>query len=276
VNGGFLFFTHILKAGGTSVETALRRALGIRHMAVDPPVGWIYTPEDFRFDRRLNPMAVSFSSHWLRPFTSFGDADARIRWHTMLRDPVSRYRSHRQHHLERFRITQSAEEWLAEPIFRNWQTRQIAGEEDLAAARQILEQKFAFVGLLEQFAQSVHAMGVCLGVPNLEVPRSGPQNRARSEATRRRIEDEFARHEDVVLHNNELDLRLYSFVRDELYPRQVVGADGAGQLGTSARSERFGDARLAVNLAFRRLVQLPLYRLRAAQAARNGRADVRR
>src|SRR5690606_24438870 len=76
---GLLYcFSHVQKAGGTTVEAVMRRNLGIRHMVVDPRLGWIYRETDLRADLRLNPLARNLCSHWLRPFVRFGDLEERM------------------------------------------------------------------------------------------------------------------------------------------------------------------------------------------------------
>lgn len=277
----YLFFTHVLKAGGTTVEAALRRALGIRHMAVDPPTGWIYTAADFDFDRRLNPLASSFSSHWLRPFESFGSCDPAIRWYTMLREPIARYRSHRQHHIERFDSHRPFEEWAADPVLRNWQTRQIAGEEDLLAAKQLLEGRYAVVGLLEEMERSLLLFRDVLRLPSLRAARGEVHNRAFSSRLRAELQEEFERHAGLVREYNALDLELYDFAARTLFPTQVraygeermerdlarAGSNPAGMLDR---------VRAGTQLIYRRGIQLPVASLRRRSELRRGRPDLRR
>lgn len=281
MSGELHFFTHVLKAGGTSVEVQLRKALGIRHMGVDPPVGWIYTPEDLAFDRRVNPLARSFSSHWLRPFVSFGPLDSQIVWHTMLRSPLDRYRSHRQHHVERFGNRESFEEWSDHPTHSNWQTRQIARGEDLEAARQILTERYRFVGLLERFEESLVLLWDALGLDLNLLHFSGERhNPGRSDRVARRVREELALHEDRVRQQNALDVQLYRVVSEQLFPEHVAryGAERLREevAAAHARSASLrSHARSWSHLAFRRLVQLPVMRVRKRQAIRSGREDVR-
>ena len=277
----YLFFTHILKAGGTTVEAALRRALGIRHMAVDPPTGWIYTPADFDFDRRLNPIACSFSSHWLRPFQSYGRFDSRIRWYTMLREPLARYRSHRQHHIERFASRRPFEEWAADAMLGNWQTRQLAGEADVLAAKQILQERCCVVGLLEQMDCSLLLFSERLGLPALRPATGEVHNQAFSTELRAELQEEFERHAELVEANNSLDLELYEFAAHTIFPAQVR-AYGTERMQrqlaepASPASSLLGQVRAGAQLLFRRGIQLPAARVRRRAQIRAGRPDIRR
>lgn len=277
----YLFFTHVLKAGGTSIEAALRRTLGIRHMAVDPPTGWIYTAADFAFDRRLNPLARSFSSHWLRPFVSFGAFDDRITWFTMLREPLNRYRSHRQHHIERFRSRKSFQAWAADPILRNWQTRQIAGEEDVLAAKQILRERYRVVGLLERMDASLLLFRHALGLPQLPIAPRQIHNGAGSEHLRLQLEQEFEQNAESVRANNALDLELYDYAAGTLFAEQV-DTYGRERLDRELTAEqRTSDAALdplrsTAQLLYRRAIQLPISRIRRTYVVHSGRKDVRR
>jgi hypothetical protein len=277
----FFFFTHVQKAGGTTVEVLLRRHFGLRHMQVDPRSGWRYDPDDFRFARRINPLARSFASHWLRPFVRFGRLDERIVWHTMLRDPLRRFLSHYQYMVEEMGSRKTFDEWMRQPLQHNWQTQLIAGEADVGAARQILAERYSSVGLLERFDESLLLMRDRLGLGNMPLGYVR-HNAARSSRLKEETQARFHALEAECREYNALDLELYEYVTAELYPAQVE-AYGAARLkadlvtefrdvngSTAARLKEFG------NIAYRRAVYLPASRLRRGLGRSDGEAEQRR
>lgn len=275
-------FSHIQKAAGTSVEAIMRRHFGVRHMVVNPPRGWIYRSHDLAADVRLNPLAASISSHWLRPFVDFDDWEERLVWYTFLREPIARVLSHYQYHVERMGVTRPLRAWLDDPLQQNWQTRFLAGEPDVGAAKQILAGRYAAVGLTERFDESMVLVRRLLGIARLRLWYGKPHNVAVSSARKEQVRREYEEIRDDVRERNRLDLELYDFAVRELYPRQVSAFGGAEALGEAvvrikAEQPRASDRlRELTFLAFRRGVHLPVQRLRHGAAVRRNDPDERR
>jgi hypothetical protein len=273
-------FSHVQKAGGTTVEAVMRRHFGVRHMLVNPPRGWIYRKQDLAADLRLNSWLRSIGSHWLRPFVEFGELGERLAWYVFLREPVSRFLSHYQYHVEHMGVTAPFQEWMKQPIQHNWQTQFLAGEQDVEAAKQILAARYRAVGLLERFDESLLLVRRALGLDGLD-PRYGqPHNPAKSGDARHSMKEQFR---DECLDYNRLDLELYRFACDELYPRQVAEYGGEDRLREDVASEfapgataLAGSANELGYLLFRRAVHLPVQRVRSRRARLRGMPDERR
>jgi hypothetical protein len=279
--GSYLFFTHVQKAGGTTVEVILRRHFGVRHVQVNPRLGWRYGASDFRFDRRMNPLARSYASHWLRPFVDFGTYDDRIMWVTMLREPIARFLSHYQYAVERMGRRKSFVDWMRNPRQHDWQTRLLAGRADADAAFQILSERYRCVGLLERFDESLLLMRARIGLPQLRVNYTRPVNAAQSHRFKEQTREAFEAHRDECLEYNGQDVRLYERVAAELFPAQVA-TYGAERLGREALTE-FRESpdspadrvRNLSYIAFRRVLYLPAAGLRRRLAQLRGEPDVR-
>ena len=218
-NAPIACFSHVQKAGGTTVEAVMRRHFGVRHMLVNPPRGWIYRREDLAADLRLNPWARSICGHWLRPFVDFGEFEPRLRWYVFLREPISRFLSHYRYHVERMGTTAPFPRWSRSRIQQNWQTQFLAGEQDVEAAKQILASRYDAVGLLEDFDRSLLLVKRALELQDLDTYYGRPHNPANSPQRPEEIEREVM---ERCYECNELDLELYRFASEELYPRQVA------------------------------------------------------
>jgi hypothetical protein len=269
-------FSHIQKAAGTTLEVLLRRHFGVRHLLVNPPLGWTYCAADLAADLRLNPLVRSIAGHWLRPFTDFGRFESQLRWYTFLRDPIPRVLSHYQYHVEHMGVTRPLADWLrANPVQQNWQTRYLAGAADLDTARRTLEQRYAFVGLTERFDESLVLMRHCLGLSTMRLTYGKPHNVARSDVRKARVLEEFHAHRDVILELNALDLELYRFAVEQVYPNQIAAFGGQQLLSSSVREEAagavtHGKINEIMFLAYRRAVHRPMQKLRTRKALRRG------
>lgn len=271
-------FSHVQKAGGTTVEAVMRRHFGARHMLVDPPRGWIYRKADLAADLRLNPWTRSICGHWLRPFVNFGEFESRLLWYVFLREPVARFLSHYQYHAEQMGVTAPFRRWSRSRIQHNWQTQYLAGEQDVEAAKQILSGRYVALGLLEDFDRSLLLVRRALRLEGLDIWYGRPHNAANG--SRREPLSSEAR--ELCLECNELDIELYRFASEELYPRQLAGygeerleadldAAVTGRGSEIARSRRDLEY-----LIFRRAVHLPFRQIRRGLARMNREPDERR
>jgi len=198
-----------------------------------PPV--VYTPRDLAFDLKLNPFVRSISGHSLKPFVNFGELETRLRWYTILRDPRARFISHYQHYHNK-QIPGRAltfHEWMRTQVRQNWMVRMIAGEEDVDAAKQIIDNKLLFVGLVEHFNESLLLFRSSMGLCNLNIDYNMPVNAAKSSKAKNDIVGNIDVYEDEILENNNLDIILYDYVKDKIWPRQI---------------ENYGDDRLKSDL----------------------------
>jgi len=257
-------FLHIIKAGGTTIESLLRRNYGFRHIDAFPREGILYNAADLTSDLRLFPFARSISGHRIRPYIHYGEHDERLVWFTWLRKPMDRFVSAYQHRLEKWGATLSFQEWMDGPGHRNRHVCMLAGEEDLEAAKQILAKKIRCVGLLERFNESLLLMRHLLGLDGFDVVYGRPRNQARSRAVRERIRGEIERSREAVLENNHLDQQLYDYAVAELYPRQVdhYGAERLRQdlrrVFAAEKGTLGGSVRELECAAFRKFAYRPL------------------
>jgi hypothetical protein len=241
-------FSHVPKTGGMTLVHLLRRNLGLRHLEVLPRGEWVYQRSDLARDLRLAPWVRSISGHGLRPYVDFGDLRVRLRWYTILRDPVARCISNYQHHVEKKGSQMDFISWMQHAPNRNWHVRMFAGEQNLEAAKENLS-RMACVGFLERYDEFLLLLRRALGWPDFQVAYVSKRNPARTGEVRRRIEEDMDRYAPVIHETNELDLQLHDYARDVLYPTQVA-TYGQEQLAADLESE-FGTARWTVADRFR-------------------------
>jgi len=225
-----LVFSHLMKTAGTALSKALIGYFGpYMHIA---PGGLkmdaeIYKRKDLERDMGLfNDKLKIISGHRLRPYYDFGELEERLCWFTFLRNPAKRYVSHYLHDkmwTENFRYkryenmkTGSIEEWEAIENYANYQTKFIAGEENVNKAIDILEAKMDWVGLTEDFLAGLCSFKQHFALEGLYVSNSKANTSLANQADRNLVFSNFA---SFIEEKNELDVQLYQYVKENIYPR---------------------------------------------------------
>jgi len=267
-----LAFVHIEKCGGTTVIDALRRTYLLNHVDVIPQDrnSMLYNDDDLRNLHGLRPRVASISGHSIRIHSNLETVVPNVTYFTCLRDPVRRYLSEYYTYVERLGMAPNFRDWLDRTDRHNFQTRAIAGKPDLELAKQILDEKFAVVGLLEEFeeffirlsytAQMVtgHAIRPARGLLN---PRDSG-NRS-SLPSPQDLLDQFG---DSIELANALDLELYRYAKDTTISRQQKNRPISSSLLTSYAGNRpetswssrlQASASLALYRTYRNLIYKP-------------------
>lgn len=218
-----LAFVHIEKAAGTTLNHILRVNFAMRYCDVKPLSSaskGIFRAEDMRKVMAINPAVKCISGHSIKPFVDLCEVIPRIRYITLLRQPVYRYISQYQYWIETLDKKLSFDQFMNLKSTFNFQTRKIAGTEDLCLAKDILAKRFFLVGIVEEFDQFLMLLKRKLEPFNF---RAGYQlqNIGDKESTiRREITQNIDEYRDKIMEVNQLDTELYRYVREELIPRE--------------------------------------------------------
>jgi hypothetical protein len=235
-------FVHVEKTGGTTMLSILRRSFGLRHCDLRMPLAKRSkrrpderTPasaSELRRVKRLYRNLLGISGHAVKAYSDLELAAPDIRYVTILRDPVARYRSHflnrgLNHSREDF------EAWVSSDWTHNWQTKMIAGEANAQKAIDLVASRFGFVGITERFDESLVLLGEWFGDESFD-PVYRPKNRL---AEKRRPRDIARERYDMsyldsvetserLLELNAEDVRLFDFCTRVVYADQVVRYPG--------------------------------------------------
>ncbi len=271
---GIAVFTHAPRTGGVTMNYLLRRHFGRHHlhaiyrgavaMIEGRPMGY-YTPADLRTDLRLpgHGTVRSMAGDGLRAFVDFGELDDRLYWFTMLREPVARCLSHYQYLVQTKGYGGSFKEWIENRGHPNVYVDMLAGKPDLEAAKAALTTRLACVGILERYKESLLLIRERLGLYGWRVAYERPKNAAPQDNLRQEIRDNFDRYEALLHRRCELDIQLYQYAIDTVWPQQVE-AYGEARLEQDVETE-FADTRqspretwnLAVSFLYRNLCYRP-------------------
>jgi sulfotransferase famil protein len=205
---------HIPKTGGTSFNFILENNFGFRNCHTNQNDRSTFTQADLEFARKCYPALRSIVGHNLVDPAQLTVPEPF--YMTILREPVARVISHYQYSVQRGNNKKSFEETLrASENLENLQVKIIAGGRDLDKAKRFLE-RCAFVGLTEKFDLSLRVLERLSPWPL----KLGYQRRVVAESNT--LKDALKRDErmlELAREYNKLDLALYQFAVDEIFPR---------------------------------------------------------
>lgn len=177
----------------------------------------VFGARDLRASLKLNPAVECISGHAVHPYSDLDSVVDDVRYFTTLRDPVERCISAYFYGREVRNRTFTFEEHLRTESKNNIQTRWIAGEPDLEAAKQILSERVFLIGRTERLAEFVLLLANRLAGRNF-VPEFRSKNlrssRTRAPAT------VVERYRDEIVARNQLDIDLVDYVETHVMPRQ--------------------------------------------------------
>jgi len=210
---------HIPKTGGTSFNFILENNFGFRNCHTNQTNRSTFTQADFDFARKCYPRLRSIVGHNLVDPAQLTVPDPFFM--TILREPVARVISHYQYSVQRGNNKKSFEETLrASENIENLQVKLIAGSRDLDKAKRFLE-RCAFVGLTEKFDLSLRVLERLSPYPL----KLNYQRRVVAESNT--LKDALKRDErmsELAREYNQLDMALYQFAVDEVFPRLCAKA----------------------------------------------------
>lgn len=166
-------FAHIPKTAGTTLVSILRRSYGIRHF--DRP--GFYRPltaHDLRQIRKIYRSLASLAGHTIQPHTDLHKAHP-IKYYTFFRDPQKRLISEFKFLLRRGAydgvvhsdFAKCWNSWI--PTRSNYQCKYLANEESADTAIEIVHDRIPFIGLLEQFDESLVMFKKWVNDPLLDI-----------------------------------------------------------------------------------------------------------
>ncbi|WP_157966282.1 hypothetical protein [Oceanibium sediminis] len=259
-------FVHLEKTGGTSLIHALRQNYPFGHCDIIPRDrnANLVDAEDIRRAALVYPKLRSLAGHSIRPFRTFGDFDDRLAYYTIIRNGTDRYISEYFHDSLRRGFDAGFDAWARYEERWNYQTRSLAGKEDLDEAKRILTDRFAVVGELGDYQGFVRAVRTLFRrrrfTANVEhLNRAGLPKGALRGNPALQVETLSEEQRDLAAERNALDNELHRYVRDELIPARKKELASAEQASAphnhgSSMSRRI---RMSASLMMRNCIYKP-------------------
>lgn len=254
-----IVFSHIPKTAGTSLKYLTRRHFGVNELdAKYRGSSAIYTLSDLKRDKMLYPNLSLLAGHCIKPYVDFGSFECNMLWFTFLRNPINRYVSHYVHQQtgknENYKMDIFS--WAKKFRRSNWMVRMIAGEENLDKAKEMLN-KFHFIGLTEKFDISMIMFKQAFNIPTFNVSLSKSKMIVRDTALKDEIFNNYDRYENLLKLENSLDIELYEYFLDDIWPKQLKQFSIQSEPNTHERSALFHRSALLAAKLKRNLLYKP-------------------
>jgi len=235
-------FVHIDKTGGTTLTSILRRSFGTRHCDIRLPLAkrrddrpdhrGCIDASDLRRVERVYPNLRGISGHNVKAYSNLQLVRPELRYVTVLRDPVARFRSH---YLNRSMChsVDSFDKWASNATMQNWQTKMIAGEPNAHKAIDLLATRFGFVWFTERFDEGLVMFGqwLCDSDFRAEYRRENqlaskqrPHDLSRLKADLSYLDSDRVRAR--IQEVNAEDQKVYDYVAAVMYPKQLANYVG--------------------------------------------------
>ena len=204
-----LIFTHIEKCAGTSFNSSLELTF-LRYVHVSKNFQGgnernnDLTKNQFLEIKKIFPSGIG--GHSVRPYIDFIDILNNFSI-TFLRDPLERYMSQYNHDKE-MGFTRDFKHFLSRDYMKNFMVNKIAGENDLAKAKSLLDQ-FSFVGDSNRYYQSLHHLTKLIGKRFYGYTQS--KNVRKSNENYLRFDALNFEDKNEAIKQNELDIKLYDY-----------------------------------------------------------------
>jgi hypothetical protein len=214
-------FIHIEKCAGTTLVYMLRRNFMHKHFDVIPinKQSMLFTQNDMERLLKLTISIKSIAGHSIRLTSKLDSVVKDIKYCTVLRDPVKRYISDFQYDWARRGHLNSFEDWLKIEDRKNFQTKAIAGNEDVELAKSILTEKIALVGITEEYDKFLEGLQLLLWPDRF--PINYKKRNVTADSFKNRLyTGDFANYSNRIEENNHLDIELYRYTKQVILPSQ--------------------------------------------------------
>lgn len=218
-----LAFVHIEKAAGTTLMHILRTNFFMSYSDVRPLSAascHVFSSRDLQKIFIMSPGLKCIAGHSIRPFSDLTSIVPNVRYITLLRDPVQRYISQYQYWVENMGKKLSFDEFIGIREISNFQTRKIAGSEDVELAKDILANKFFLVGFVEEFDAFLMLLKHKLKPFDFRPGYQRQNVGARNSMLSKFVKSHSRYHMDDILKANCLDIELYEFVKKNIWLKE--------------------------------------------------------
>jgi len=226
----FYCFIHIEKCAGTTFSHSLKYNIP-GYLSLKPWYYWSNEPGNFLSAKELKYLLILFpflkgiGGHTTRTFAGYESVvNKEIKYFTFVRNPIARYMSHYNHQVNKMGIDWKLDEFIKEERFNNYMTRRIAGEANLAKAIERIEEDFSFVGLFEKYDESIVLMNQFVFNGKLLLYYERKNDSLYEKKLNYNDLDNHVK--ENIMKNNLLDLELYKYIKNKIYPKFISRYSG--------------------------------------------------
>jgi hypothetical protein len=226
-----IVFSHLMKTAGSSLLRSLAQYYEPKVLYInkgslieDTKYSIDYLERDF--DKKKGITKVLFG-HCIRPHINFNVSGYNFRWSTFLREPNKRYLSHYYHSYHftsnNFKNRRyngmselNIEEWEKIDQNSNYQCKFISGEANAQKAIDIIENKFEWVGITEEFESGINSFKTYFDIEDLDYKNIITNQSLANKEDKELIKAKYA---GFIMDMNKEDKILYDYVKKNIWPR---------------------------------------------------------
>lgn len=259
----FLVFVHIEKNGGITLHRILHNSYR-GYVTPRPNYGLKFSSYDLKKLQSCYPIGITgIGGHRIVPAENYNNDQFLF---TFLRNPVDRYMSHLNYQISRMEIEWNIEQFIEDPYFSNFQCYRISGTRDLNKSIDVINDRFSFVGLMEEYDRSLIILSNMLKDPllrrNYEKRNvSGLMDKSYNFQTLDK------KYRSKIIENNKADLALYEHVKNNIFTNyDKIGFDSRKILPNNYIKEKMLDLKRKVSTFYiGRIIQPTILRQRKTQ-----------
>ena len=215
-NKDFICFVHIEKCGGITLHNLFHKNF-LFYVSPDPSYGEYFSVGQLKIINKLfGRNFKGIGGHMVGSFLGYEKVLGNNVFYTsFVREPLSRYISHLNWQKFIMKKKWTIDSFLASEEFNNYQCYRLSGERKFEAAREQILNNFSFIGLMENYDESLLILEKMHGGLHPVYEKS---NEKKYEKGKIELSD-FSEHQiEQLRKNNEEDLKLYHFLKEDYYP----------------------------------------------------------
>ena len=250
-------FTHIEKCAGTLIIKALRSIYGVDHFDLIPrsTSTMIANKDDIAFALRLNKSLKSIAGHSLRIYETELYSSFEFTWVTLLREPISRFLSDYNYHINTLGYRGSYDDFLKRESRRNFITKAICGDEHAENAIEILTNKYNVVGVVEELHCFLNELTSMTGADFVSYSDVAANITSGSILRKRDLSPSQLKE---TINACKKDIEVYSYVKNDLFRGKGIYINGNSRATHSDTFVYSSRLKLIENVMYRNLVYKPM------------------
>ena len=244
-----LVFSHMMKTAGTSLSKHLIEYYGKKVHIV--PGGLSLRSKDMYNKHRLiedyhkkkKELRVLIG-HPVRPWIDLQTDDINLHWFTFVREPEKRYLSHFIHDYYKTNhfthkkyknmISKNILEWEKIDKNSNYQCKFLSNEPNAQKAIDILEEKFDWVGITEEYKNGIISFKDKFKLNDLYVEEIKSNKSLASNEMKNQI---VRNYKEFIYEKNVEDRKLYEYVKKNIWPKfSNVNDSGHNEVNVKSNS----------------------------------------
>ncbi len=219
----FLCFIHIEKSGGITLHNIFHRCFnGYISPHPDKKFGDPCTAQHLDILKRIYPLPIiGIGGHRMAANMGYESVvNGPICYFTLMRNPLERYMSHLNWQKNIMKVDWTPEKFISDPAFNNYQALRIAGAQEVDKAKKIMKEKFTVIGMIEKFDEAMVLLKGAMKDDTLDF-RYEKANIKSYGGNEYRFNQLPSGLQEKAIANNAIDIELYRFLKEELYPAYI-------------------------------------------------------